>query len=670
MAGNRVNKYGILCLFVLIITGCSGNSAPNSAAISTLAASQNCINCHESTAVSSVTGEKITTAWQLSAHNTLSSANSSGRGAGCGDCHEPEAGHPNSCYTCHGGNNPASGPLVQHNPDRAGKCLKCHGRDFPDDILMTNASTHFRIMKYRTNRFTNGTTNRPSYVSGQYTGRCRACHNPHNPTKDMAYNRAWAEGGMADTNSGAFGSRDFKSFGTDLPANQAFFVTAPAASSGNSNVAGSIGYSPGCVRCHTTTGFKKFVSSGFMDLKPFGNDLSGPYTASSDLSKEVVSCDACHTSYNFAVSTVPQVTIYYNFSAAAAGPPETRKYNNHPVTFPSIGPSNVCIPCHAGRGNGAIIKDPDGGVSLTTMGLNFSNTNSPSGHDFSGAAMLMAKSGYEFSGKEYRAGIGAVTNHDAPSAGDGRGPCITCHMNPGEPESHHFMAVEHGAQFPIIGSSLAWTRLYSVSATSPAALTIQNLVSKSCNSSSCHSGTITTGTLNEDKEGYISALAALNKWVRLVRNVPAKPQLPFNSSTNKARSATKWDFLGTGTGPDLMGAAFNLGLMNNEPGSYVHNPLYAKRLIYDSIFWLCTTATDPALGTLQYPQDQQTNVADAIQYLVTTTSRTLETISGVSNSEVSATITQRQADYAIRWLYGTDRTALTPSGKLKRPGDV
>jgi hypothetical protein len=32
-----------------------------------------------------------------------------------------------------------------------------------------------------------------------------------------------------------------------------------------------------------------------------------------------------------------------------------------------------------------------------------------------------------------------------------------------------------------------------------------------------------------------------------------------------------------------MGAAFNYNLLLHEPGAYVHNPQYTKKIIYDSI---------------------------------------------------------------------------------------
>jgi hypothetical protein len=392
------------------------------------------------------------------------------------------------------------------------------------------------------------------------------------------------------------------------------------------------------------------------------------------------------------LNAVPQVTIYYNFSGAtqpsAGNPSGHAKIQNNPVKFPDFGQSNLCIPCHAGRGVGSTIKILDG------MGVDFTKINSPSSHDFSGAAVLTTKSGYEFSGNEYTIGVGANTGHDTTGLNTGKGPCITCHMNKSiKSDSHTFKPVVHGNPFSIYTTVGSWTNYYSVpAAPKPQALTISSIPSLTCNTSGCHTG-FSASTLTTDKQGYISALAALNKWSRLVRNVPKNPQIsigiPSYDSTkdaltypNAARSTTQWDYLGVGTGPDLMGSAFNLSTLNNEPGAYVHNPLYAKRLIFDSIYFLATRATNPALGTKQYPVNQQLNVADAIYYLISTTARTLETgpvYSGAGSTastkaattiEVRATIPTQLAESAIQWLYGKPYSALTPAEKLIRPGGI
>jgi hypothetical protein len=60
------------------------------------------------------------------------------------------------------------------------------------------------------------------------------------------------------------------------------------------------------------------------------------------------------------------------------------------------------------------------------------------------------------------------------------------------------------------------------------------------------------------------------------------------------------DSSGNSTGKNTMGAAFNLNSLansNNDPGAYIHNPFYARKLIYDSIDWLDDGVMNYSTGT-------------------------------------------------------------------------
>jgi hypothetical protein len=48
---------------------------------------------------------------------------------------------------------------------------------------------------------------------------------------------------------------------------------------------------------------------------------------------------------------------------------------------------------------------------------------------------------------------------------------------------------------------------------------------------------------------------------------------------------TDTDTTGNTTGRYNLGAAFNLNLLEHDPGGYAHNRIYSKRLLYDSIDW-------------------------------------------------------------------------------------
>lgn len=499
----------ILALLTTIAAGCGGGD-PQQQAVSKQAASEECIGCHAD-ALSPGTGNSIPAEWRVSRHNI-------GNGAACADCHEPAAGHPNQCSGCHGGAGSASGYEVSRNPDAEGRCDKCHGPTalarFPDDVMLRLAPQHFGNMTASAAN----TGYRASYVSSRYLGNCRKCHNPHDPSSAIAISRDWARSPHAQTTALAYTySRDLKTYGSPQPA---------ATSFGSS-----------CVRCHTTTGYLNFVNSGFSDQHAWGDP--------SDKTKQVTGCDACHDGYSFRVRPVAAVTIYYNYSSGKSFP--TVKLNNKPTRYPDAGASNVCLPCHTGRGIGQQIKD------AAAAGLDFANANSPGAHYRAVGANLFQKSGYEFEGRGY---LNPAFLHSSIGIGNSRatgskGPCVSCHMASGA--SHLFLPV-----------------------TLDAAKAVTGIVSATC--VNCHDGafkpSLSAAGLQGAKSGFAAALALLN-------------QIKAGKSTS-----TNWDSFSPGNGANTMGASFNYSLLSADPGAFAHNPLYTKRLIYDSIDWISDASLD------------------------------------------------------------------------------
>ncbi len=601
---------------------------------SVAADSHSCISCHATQyGISKVTGASIVTEWQASRHAFMNAAS-------CNDCHDttPLHGGKNTCTNCHGGG--AAMPVTAS--DANGKCFKCHGLDKPADIMVANAPQHFgnvsSINRYRT-------PNPASYVSSQYVGRCRACHNPHDPTTSMAYNKAWASIGMGDVNSGSRGvstlatGRDFKQFGTPVPANLAYSYSAP----NEASYLAGVRLSPGCVRCHTTTGFVNFVTSGFMDLRSFGNPTR-------DWTKEATNCDACHSDYNFKKNrAIGPVTLYFNYSTTTG----SIKVNNIPTVFNDYGKSNLCVPCHAGRSDAKVIK------MINSAGVNFANTGSPSGHDFSGAGTIAGSSGFEFNGREYVSSVPAdKPNPHEPiglSGTNPKGPCVSCHMNTAVPaDSHKFGAIEHGALFDTYTTGTIWP--FSVSLTAGLGrFKVESVVSNTCSTFACHAGSGTSGvtvdSLNEDKLGYISSLTALNRWFNIARTNFASPR-NTNPPVSLSAVTVDWEFFGAGTGAETMGASFNLGLLNNEPGGYVHRPLYVRRIIFDSI-------AHTAQGT--FPAKDSSGVLTAIKVLQ----------HGQTVVPANRRLPPEITTAARNWLFGS-YTSLNGCSTfaVRRPGDA
>lgn len=510
-------------LIPLFTYGCGGGGEPQTVAVSKQAASADCISCHID-ASSPGTALAIVEEWRASVHNTLD-------GAGCADCHDPAPGHPNVCDSCHGGGSKPVADEVTRNPDAAGKCAKCHGLAFPNDVMIRLAPQHFGNMTASSAN----TSYRASYVSSRYIGNCRSCHNPHNPTGAIAISKQWAKSGLGNTLSGAFNRYEFKTMGTSQPA---------------STTLGSY-----CARCHTTTGFINFVSPDANGLR--FNDLRA-WGVASDKTKQAINCDACHdngkgASYSFAVRTVPAVTTYYNYSAANS--PVSLKITGNPVNFPDYGLSNVCVPCHAGRGVGKVIHD------AAALGLNFSSANSPGAHNRFAAGTISQLAGYEIPGRSYAA---AGYQHGSIGVGNNYGtgidgPCIGCHMQ-GQ-HSHEFLPV-----------TLHPTTLVITGITSPTCL-------------KCHNGSVApawdVASLQAKRDGFSAALAMLN----LLRYQPGTATLKYPTPAGLKKNPN-WDTFSPGNGANTMGAAFNYSMLVGDPAAFAHNAVYAKRLIYDSIDWL------------------------------------------------------------------------------------
>jgi hypothetical protein len=511
--------------------------------------------------------------WKRSAHNTASPANRTGAGAACGDCHEPAPGHPNNCSRCHGGSVSTSSGTASHDvtlsPDASFKCDKCHG-------ISTLGAPHFN------NATSAGYP--ASYVTLNNLGKCRNCHNPHDPTSAKAAGEQWAASGHGDTTANPWRYYDFKTRGSSAPA--------------------ALTYGAICVRCHTTTGYINYVQSGFTDVHAWGS--------SSDKTKEVLHCNACHDdgsgkAYSFKVRKVlgngVGITAYYNYSAVNTS--GSVKINNTPTVYPDAATSNLCMLCHVGREIGDVIKHAD------RAGLNFGKVSRIYAHAFPAGADLFQKSGFEFytsaakyahNFKHNRIGI----NNDSLTGY--KGPCITCHMS--SPDKHGFLPISSAAN-----------AVQAVTAT----------VCGKCHTPTGAAGFSLSAPLIQEKIDGLAAALAVIRALEIEKKI-----VTIDPKTQRATYTTNWNTLyGAGTVPGsggihagayTMGASFNYNTLIADPGAFAHNSVYARMLIYDSIDWLYD-------GTLNLDAE------NAINWLFN-----------------GAKINQATHDAAIRYLQGSDTT--------------
>lgn len=553
-----------MSLFMFSLSGCGEKTVVGQYSTKS-EQSESCIECHtniQTPSLSPGTGAVITTEWKASVHNTKN-------GAGCADCHEP-FNHPNAyCGKCHNGSQLVGADEIQRNPDRTGKCLKCHTRYVfphsetnPESIPGTSVKVNSLAAHFNNILPASSAVYPPSYVTYEYTDKssdtgiannCRKCHNPHDPTTAILYNRDFARSahGMTErlpaptarptdgatinwdgsftivSNPSIYDARiapreesDFKAKGTTRTADQVSIEQF------------------GCIRCHTTTGFINFVDSGFIKLNSFGpnNPATGvpyqsinPMTAApkSELSpassgKEVIGCNACHDngsgiSYDFKkLRKVAPVTVYYNYSVATgSGVPQTTvRIKNYAVSYPDAGDSNMCVVCHSGRLIGLNIK------MASAKGLDYSKVSRTVSH-YRGTAELTYQKGFEYySSADKYIGAGNHYSHkdiglnkttaigNGPFAGNStHGPCIGCHLNSNgnETSTHTFMPVNREAS----STYRPGYPLQNDSERQPDAIT--KIVSNAC--VGCHKGSysLTPEFLDWERTKYNAATKAMRE---------------------------------------------------------------------------------------------------------------------------------------------------------------
>ncbi len=88
-----------------------------------------------------------------------------------------------------------------------------------------------------------------------------------------------------------------------------------------------------------------------------------------------------------------------------------------------------------------------------------------------------------------------------------------------------------------------------------------------------------------------------------------------------ANRITDWtdaddDATGAASGKNNMGAAYNLNLFEHDPGAYVHNRMYVKRLVYDSIDWVDDGQMNYSVGATLNAVGPEPYKTQAIHYLL------------------------------------------------------
>lgn len=637
-------------LSVALLGGCgsstnNGVPASGAATSATTVGINDCTTCH-----TVQTSDWITSKHANAAGGDLTSAGSPTLGGNytapaCGRCHDPNGDSANiiaagyigsvarpivGCEACHGGGSQhyGSGPISRlsgtYDPTAmytigaatvSGQFLMCtnchelldssgtttnptpaHLATAPTGTPYFITDTHFATPGVWTGGA--GANEDTVYITGyamDFSDErvCTTCHNPHKPASQ---NREWAQSAHADKN--------FKNLNSTTPPS-GYFSGAWAhydwSQSGNR----------ACQRCHTTTGFTAYAdalrtgNSSLAAAIRLGTAAAVPplLAPATNFKPEMLKCNGCHTDAQGTLRNPGPITANYDYVSGGV------TYAQVSHTYPDLAGSNVCMTCHVGREVGDTIKGLKDStlVSVGTTSINFGNQSFINSHYLTAGGQIFTVTGYEFDGRpynnipEYRHDkIGTVaTQQIAPYVNTGsNGPCIGCHMSrPNKNGNHLFLPVSRSTT--TIGL-------------------ITGIASEVC--FNCHgpSPTVILDMINTEKQQYLGALEALKDQLQspphgyyffpfspyfyttpgpfsdpktaCTQNVPVKNWQTGGTQSMLASFPTctyTGDGNGTpGTGKNNMGAAFNFNLLEHDPGAYVHNRMYVKRLIYDSIDWL------------------------------------------------------------------------------------
>ena len=406
---------------------------------------------------------------------------------------------------------------------------------------------------------------------------CTDCHNPH---KTADINREWAQSRHADKT--------------------AALAWAHYNWSCDENCGGPVGSRKTCQRCHTTTGYAAYAAAlqagDAASADAIWNGSAPPVTPyNPNFKPEMLECKGCHTNNKGAVRNPGAYTAIYMIPAGGfpSVAPVTAKVS---YQYPDISTSNLCIPCHTGMSSGKTIHSLNTSTIYTSV--TFSNLSYIDAHYLTAGGTFFKGNAYEYVGRSYV--DPASYKHDdigtplAPNTGS-NGPCVGCHMyRPGLSANHRFLPVGEVTAATVSSTSMVVT-------------------SEVC--FVCHAGSgIELGLLvEEEKKALQFAISALQG--RLAAKGFAFLGFYPYFATKNWLSAGDTDETGNRTGKNNLGSAFNFNLLRTEPGAFVHNSRYVKRIIYDSIDWLDDDALNYSTGLTLQSNPTATN-DEAMKYLL------------------------------------------------------
>jgi len=416
-----------------------------------------------------------------------------------------------------------------------------------------------------------------AYYSTSYVSPTNSCPNCHGP--NTAINTEYAQNYHSGTAPGYSGGR-WKNASTRFWRYYGY----------SSNVTPAQAYSnDGCVRCHTTEGYIRYVTSGFNELRAWGfqeagytNQATAGAADNTNTSSTAISCRACHTDAAGTIRPVAAVRSYYNLSTVKYG-----RMNSGAVQYRDFKNSNVCVPCHSGRNalnNGPIINTLAAFAEYTSAG--FVNVNIPHGNNGLQAGVLDAKIGYRFgsfsNSRMHHATIGV---NSVVTTNPNSGPCVTCHMDNESGHRKHTIDISY---VPTVCQNCHGTQSMAKIANAKAGYgaTIKALAEIMIDEKLNFTGSpilsarpAVGGPTYLGNTAYYSGGWAYGNYSGKGTTGSSKVRPGANSAGFKYPFTGKQDEFAK-----IAGALFNLKLLNlGDYGGFAHNPSYARWLLNQSI---------------------------------------------------------------------------------------
>lgn len=416
-----------------------------------------------------------------------------------------------------------------------------------------------------------------------------------------------------------------------------------------------------CQKCHTATGLTNYLASGTTTAGVFTFDPALYNPAKNDFShlsgwtgtrasdgifsaittsgqNEMLYCWGCHKDNQGGVRNPGRISPSYDrWNSDGTGAPQQF------IDGGNLGLSNVCAAsCHSGRGNGGNVAS----IFAVTGALASSVATSAKPADYpakvfprSGPAAFSPtqthymnavatlkhaalKPGYEYPGADYANKPWFGHDLAAKLAADpsSEGPCVTCHMaggahtlspfaqESGEPVGACSVEGCHVGQYAVTRASIEEEEEAFKEAK---ALLKEELKAKGTLFKAgaypyffeCYLPGATGGNPGAELPGAVQ----FRKWTDWTKwPVGSDLALPVEYSAvdlgvdpaNAARHLYAFTYGATGGDEGFAGAAHNLSYLTGEAGAFVHDSVYAKRLLFDSIYYMRNHASPQAGATL------------------------------------------------------------------------